>query len=522
MRHHSTRTGLLVTSLSIAAIILVVLLGLGIWEYATEARACKKQLQDKAGLIIDRIALSVEQALWNVDAQSLEAVLKAEMNDPDLESLVIHEGAGKETKIAKSVVRDPQGRINVSTNDGPASGISLSKDIVHEGKPIGAASIGLSDASLRRQLRDTLTQNLVRILVLLVCIIPSLLWVIQRNLVRPLGRVVYSLHAEADSLSLSAKTLNSHSTLLAEGANEQAASLEETGASLEEMSSMTRRNAESAQQAKELANQAHHAADIGAQDMRTMSGAMTEIKSASEDVAKIIKTIDEIAFQTNILALNAAVEAARAGEAGLGFAVVAEEVRHLAQRSALAARETTEKIQGAIAKTAQGVQISAKVAAGLLEIVGKVRQVDELVVKVAEASHEQSQGIDQLNSAVSQMDTVTQSNAANAEEIASAATELTSQAASVKDAIAQLMGVIGGKETQLAPPPISRPPGIQPPRPEKSLGVAGSRNGHDHPGARTKRESPAPSARSTPSIAAPQRDTLFTGIAGGGEKTEKT
>ena len=450
MKHsHSTRTGLVVTCISIASIILVVLLGFGTWEYANEARACKNQLHNKASLVIDRIALSVEQAIWDINLQGLESLIIAEMKDPELKSLVIQEGAGKETKVAKSGVRDSQGRIVIGTNDCPASAISLSKDIVHEGKPIGIAKIGLSDASLRRQLRGTLTQNLVRILTLLVCIIPSLLWVIQRNMVRPLSRVVYRLHAEADNLSLSAKTLNSRSTLLAEGASQQAASLEETGASLEEMSSVTRRNAESAQQAKELANQARHAADIGAADMRTMSAAMSEIKSASQEVAKIIKTIDEIAFQTNILALNAAVEAARAGEAGLGFAVVADEVRNLAQRSAHAARETSEKIAGAIAKTSQGVHISAKVAAGLQEIVGKVRQVDELVVKVAEASHEQSQGIEQLNSAVSQMDSVTQSNAANAEQIASAAEDLSAQSDSLKEAIAQLMAVVGSATTQV-------------------------------------------------------------------------
>jgi methyl-accepting chemotaxis protein len=178
--------------------------------------------------------------------------------------------------------------------------------------------------------------------------------------------------------------------------------------------------------------------------MQAMNTSMQEIKTSSDEIGKIIKTIDEIAFQTNILALNAAVEAARAGEAGMGFAVVADEVRNLAQRCAQSAKETAVKIEDAISKTAQGVEISTKVTQALQEIVTKVRQVDELVAEVATASKEQSQGITQVNTAVGQMDKVTQSNAANAEESASAAEELNAQAESLKNAVKELQELVGG------------------------------------------------------------------------------
>jgi len=178
--------------------------------------------------------------------------------------------------------------------------------------------------------------------------------------------------------------------------------------------------------------------------MESMSAAMSGIQASSAQVAKIIKTIDEIAFQTNILALNAAVEAARAGEAGMGFAVVAEEVRSLAQRSAMAAKETAEKIQDAIAKTSQGADGCQKVSIGLREIVASIRNVDGLVAEVSAASKEQSQGISQVNTAVSQMDKVTQSNAATAEESASAAEELNSQAESLNAMVARLLEVLEG------------------------------------------------------------------------------
>jgi methyl-accepting chemotaxis protein len=185
--------------------------------------------------------------------------------------------------------------------------------------------------------------------------------------------------------------------------------------------------------------------------MQTMSAAMEAIKVSSDDIAKIIKTIDEIAFQTNILALNAAVEAARAGEAGMGFAVVADEVRNLAQRSAQAAKETATKIEGAINNTAQGVQISTKVAEALNEIVTKARQVDELVAEVSSASREQTQGITQINTAVGQMDKVTQSNAASAEECAAAAEELNAQAETMKHSVGELLQLVGGNTISKAP-----------------------------------------------------------------------
>jgi len=261
----------------------------------------------------------------------------------------------------------------------------------------------------------------------------------------PLRRLSAMLSEHANEMTLTAGSVGAASQTLAEGASQQAASLEETSASLEEMSSMTRRNAETAGKVKELGSEARKAGDLGVKDMTALVGAMDAIKRSSTDIAKIIKTIDEIAFQTNILALNAAVEAARAGEAGAGFAVVADEVRNLARRCALAAKETASKIEDAVHRSAVGADISAKVARSLEEIVGKARQVDEMAGAVAAASQEQNQGISQVNIAVTQMDKVTQSNAANAEESAAAAEELTAQAESLKDAVSELLRLVDGQ-----------------------------------------------------------------------------
>ena len=262
---------------------------------------------------------------------------------------------------------------------------------------------------------------------------------LARIIPRPFRKIVHELSNTAAAANSTAANVAATSQDLAAGASESAASLEETSASLEEVSSMIKRTSDNAQSARQLAGEARAAADHGATDMQYMSKAMAEIKASSDNIAKIIKTIDEIAFQTNLLALNAAVEAARAGEAGAGFAVVADEVRSLAQRSALAAKETAAKIEDSIQKSNRGVQISDKVNVGLNEIVTRTRQMDELINEIASATSEQSQGIIQINAAIGQFDHVTQNTAANSNTIAHAAQQLRLQASSLDTGIKNLL-----------------------------------------------------------------------------------
>ena len=277
------------------------------------------------------------------------------------------------------------------------------------------------------------------------CVIVSFFaWTITRSITKPINRIIAGLTEGSEQVSSAAGQVSSASQSLAEGATEQAAGLEETSSSLEEMASMTKQNAVNAQQANTLAGEARTAADTGSQAMSKMNTAIQEIQKSSDETAKIIKVIDEIAFQTNLLALNAAVEAARAGEAGKGFAVVAEEVRNLAMRSAEAAKNTSEMIEESVKNSKNGVDIANEVGKVLEEIVDGIGKTSDLVGEISAASQEQAQGIEQVNSSVTQMDKVTQQNAANAEESASASEELSAQAETMNNIVAELTVLVRG------------------------------------------------------------------------------
>lgn len=243
-----------------------------------------------------------------------------------------------------------------------------------------------------------------------------------------LNDVMTKISTAAEQVATGSKQVSDSSISLSQGATEQASSVEELSASLEEISSQTKINAENAKEANNIAEIAKHNAKDGNTQMKEMLKSMGEINEASINISKIIKVIDEIAFQTNILALNAAVEAARAGQHGKGFAVVAEEVRNLAARSASAAKETTSMIEGSVNKVQEGTKIANETADALNEIVENIAKVANYVDSIASASKEQSLGIEQINQGVIQVSTVVQENSATSEESAAASEELATQA----------------------------------------------------------------------------------------------
>jgi methyl-accepting chemotaxis protein len=369
----------------------------------------------------------------NYDYPSLEGFVQEAVKDPDVVFVVFSDSKGK--PLTKSSQEPPD-----------LSELQLFQREIQDADThvvLGRLKMGFSLKHLHELARQNLITIGASLLVGLTLMVLGLALII-RSITRPLNRIISGLSDSSDQVAVASGQVASASQSLARGASEQAASLEETSASLEEMASLTRTNAGNAHQADVLMSETSRVVETATSSMTELTQSMQEVSVASQETAKIIKTIDEIAFQTNLLALNAAVEAARAGEAGAGFAVVADEVRALAMRAAEAAKNTATLIEGTVDKVNRGSDLVTKTAAAFAQVAGGTGKVKDLVAEISTGSGEQVQGVDQINKTVVEMNKVTQKTAAGAEESASSAQELTAQSEQMKGVTGELVALVGG------------------------------------------------------------------------------
>ncbi len=425
-------------------------------EQGEQEQLVRRGLVTKGESMAELLARIGSNLIATYDFAPLQKLAESAEQDPDI-AFVTFYGPDKKP-LTQGKGRQGEGEI-------------IKREIEFEKKLIGSLEVGLKFGSLdqikknissrvdklvNQTLEDqtgvTLAQSksatLWRIVlssvlgIALLCIIIYLS--LSRYVTKPLNAVIQGLTDGAEQVSSASGQITQASQQVAQGSGEQASGMEETSSSLEEIASMTKQNATNAEEANGLISEVNTRINKGKESMDRLSGAIEEIKKSSDATSKIVKNIDEIAFQTNLLALNAAVEAARAGDSGKGFAVVAEEVRNLAQRAGEAARNTATLIEGSVKNADQGVSVAFETGKALNEVEVSAQKVRELISEITAASKEQAQGIDQVATAVSQMNQVTQSNAANAEESASASEELHAQAEQVNGMIQELLAIVGG------------------------------------------------------------------------------
>ncbi|ATW26099.1 methyl-accepting chemotaxis protein [Candidatus Formimonas warabiya] len=424
-----------------------------------EGAAAIKDLEEAKANYDEEAAKIIELARANKDQEAI-LLLKGDaetatqqMEDAlklvtDLKVQFAKEAAGNNTQTANAATRSTVILLIVGVILALVLGIFISSSISRPVKKIVAAANKIAQGDLNVNV-DIQTKDEIGILA-----------ASFRTMTENMNNALSHINAAAEQVASGAKQVSASSMALSQGATEQASSIEELTASLEEISSQTNLNAQHAGEANTLAEIAQTNALQGNDQMKSMLKAMEEINDASCNISKIIKVIDEIAFQTNILALNAAVEAARAGQHGKGFAVVAEEVRNLAARSANAAKETTDMIEGSIKKVEGGTKIAHETAAALNQIVENVAKVTGIVGNIAAASNEQAAAIGQVNQGIMQVSQVVQTNSATSEESAAASEELSSQAELLKGQVNRFklkrVGLSSYKELEEINPDVLR------------------------------------------------------------------
>jgi len=430
-------------STGVIAVTTLVVILFGLYAYLQTKSALLGDLENSADMATGRLSINLIEPLWNMNDSLIYEMIASEMGDKRIFAVVVKDA--EDAKVTHGRQRDYAGQIIALEGSMPSGLIAQKVDLTRENSKLGTVEVLMT----KKYMKEVLTGLIIKILLVAVAlnliIVIALILLIKQMAIKPINLLSNRLNGSADQVASASGQVSSTGQALAEASSEQAANLEETASSLEEMSSMIKATADNAQEADALMKEGNRSVESAGSDMDKMEQAMSKIADSGQEISKIVKSIDEIAFQTNLLALNAAVEAARAGEAGAGFAVVADEVRNLAMRAADAAKDTQNLVEDTIKRITEGAELVDRSKSGFKVVADSSEKVGCLISEISQASNEQSQGIEEINKGMAEMDKVVQQNAANAEESASAANEMSSQAASMKMMVVELVTLVSGK-----------------------------------------------------------------------------
>lgn len=419
--------------------------GFSAYDHIREHRRLQEDFDEMTAPIASRLAINLNAPLWFTNKNQAQQIVRTEMSNRRIYAVVVRD---TDRTIFCAEKRDE--RWKVVEFDGEISGdFIVKKEEVHyekESKPIGSVEVYFSTRFIEEAIRNLVFFITIRVIVMSVCLVSVLLFIVNFFFIKPISAIIQTLNTVGMEVSLASERLRAVGRQLAAGSSEQASAVEETSSSLEEITSAIQENMKNVTQADQLMTFTFRVVKDASASMKELTGSIAEIAETSEESRKVIKTIEEIAFQINLLALNAAVEAARAGNAGLGFAVVAQEVRNLAIRSRDAANSTSALIESSVEKSRRGSELVYKTSESFAKVNEGAEKVGEILSKVAAFSQDQEHGIGYISKAMSEINKVTQENASGAEETSSAIEDIGSQTEHMKQIVTELVTLIGTKD----------------------------------------------------------------------------
>ncbi|MEZ4525476.1 MAG: methyl-accepting chemotaxis protein [Desulfobacterales bacterium] len=414
----------------------------GFWVEKT----AQSEFGNPSSPVSQRLVDSLENPMWILNAKLAQKLVDLEMENRKVHAVIVREADEKTVFVARK--RDEKDRIVNAEGSISEKHILKKEKIFYEGKTIGYVDIWFSKKTVDAALRSLAGHMAVKVTVMSVLLSGLLLGIIKLTLLNRINEVIVGLERVGKEIEAASERVSSTGQHLTEGTSRQAAAVEETSASLEEIASMIQQNALNVSHSNKFMTETSQVVSQAAGSMTELTASMEKISSTGDQTKKVIKSIEEIAFQTNLLALNAAVEAARAGESGAGFAVVAEEVRNLAMRSAEAAKNTAALIEASVEGIRNGTQLVFRANEAFGRVAEGARKVAELLAEVTAASQDQAEGIRQVSRAMAEIDKVTQENAGSVEETGAAIAEIEGQIKRIGDFVMELVSLGGGKKAE--------------------------------------------------------------------------